>query len=108
MKTVICFLLVSLFLAPQASAADIVIYNSFKRLTGEIAGGDSQKIITLIRKSPEEFGKYDWQLDSDSGDILEAMRIGNLIKELYDRVNVADKTNLGARCVSACFLFTSA
>lgn len=108
MKSIVSSLLVSLLLASHAVAADIYIDNNlgehhYIHLSGEIARGDYQKIISLMRKSPDEFLKYDWQLDSNGGDILEAIKIGNLIKELYERVNVADETNLGARCASACF-----
>lgn len=106
MTTIIRSVLISLLMTlQQAIAADIFVDHrttepSFIHLRGEIVRGDSQKIIALIRKSPEEFLIHDWQLDSNGGDILEAMKIGDLIKDLYITVNI---TAAGARCASACF-----
>jgi hypothetical protein len=108
MKSTVIALLANLLLASHAVAADIYIDGAFGEhrfihLRGDIVRGDYQRIISLIKNSPDDFLRYDWQLDSNGGDILEAIKIGKLIKELYERVNVADKMNLGARCASACF-----
>jgi hypothetical protein len=90
----------------RASAANIAFDGGYVRLSGTIEPGDTQKIIALIRESPSEFAKRNWKLDSNGGDISEAMKIGDLVKNLYVTVNVIDPivvTPPKARCASACF-----
>lgn len=89
----------------RAVAADIAIDGQYVRLSGTIEPGDTQKIIALIRESPSEFAQRNWQLDSNGGDILEAMKIGDLVKNLYVSINVTNPTDFSpkTRCASACF-----
>jgi hypothetical protein len=92
-----------LLLAGRAPAANLYQEGAFFHLEGQIADGDYQKLLALIRKDPEEFLRHDWQVNSAGGDAVEAMKIGVLFKELFLTVNVADDKTHNARCASACF-----
>jgi hypothetical protein len=103
MKSAVTSFLMILIFGSYALAADIYVQNRFLHFQGEIVRGDYQRVLSVIRKDPDEFLRYDWQLNSGGGDILEAIKIGDLIKDLYLRINVADEHNRDARCASACF-----
>lgn len=69
-------------------------------LFGEIRAGDTAKAIALLRANPLSFIKSPWALNSNGGDIVEAIRLGELIKDLYQSVEVLDYQS---KCASACF-----
>ena len=63
-------------------------------LTGTIVPGDLAKIVAAV-SAPGSFPKY-FTLDSPGGDLLEAMRIGQFIRE------TATGTFVAKECSSAC------
>ena len=65
-------------------------------LTGIIANGDTQRLASMLMQHPD-IGSIN--LDSDGGDVLEAIRMGELIRAY--RIH----TTIQARsiCASACF-----
>jgi ATP-dependent protease ClpP protease subunit len=67
-------------------------YTTF--LTGKIVPGDLAKIVASV-SAPGNFPKY-FTLDSPGGDLLEAMRIGQFIRE------TATGTFVAKECSSAC------
>lgn len=73
-------------------------YTTF--LTGPIVSGDLAKIVASV-SAPGRFPKY-FTLDSPGGDLLEAMKIGQFIRE------TATGTFVAKECSSACvFLLVS-
>ena len=69
-------------------------------LSGEIVPGDLTRIVKAV-SSPKKFPKY-FTLDSNGGDIIEAMKIGHFIRE------TASGTLINKTCSSACvFIFVA-
>jgi hypothetical protein len=95
-----CAVLFSLF--NQAVAADIKLsYNARYQqntglLYGEILPGDTQRVARFFIKYPDV--KF-LVLDSRGGDVIEAIRIGELVRTLRISAEVADR----GLCASSCF-----
>jgi hypothetical protein len=70
-------------------------------IQGEIQEGDFDRLKQFIRKDFRRFHARMIVLASPGGDLLEAIRIGNLIRSTYQPVFVNSKIG---RCASACFL----
>jgi len=70
-------------------------------LEGKIEAGDYLKLVRYLR-STENFAQFlnSITLDSNGGDVIEAIRIGNLIKSSFGNTFVKD----GGSCFSACFV----
>ena len=71
------------------------------RIVGEIKVGDLERLRALIRSDVSRFKRSTIVLASNGGDILEAMKIGDLIRSSY--VSVFVNKDIGI-CASACFL----
>lgn len=93
------FLSILLFVnAISAVAADIAFDDVTKAvyLTGKINAGDSKKLIKIVKESELITGLL---VDSKGGDVIEAVKIAEIVKELRLYVQVRkDKV-----CASACF-----
>ena len=88
--------------ACNASALNIHDSNSGLVLEGEIKSGDYAKLIRYLRTDDKHLYQFliAIQLDSPGGDVVEAVRIGNLIKTSYGETVVMQ----GGRCFSACVI----
>lgn len=79
-----------------ATAADIYLEKHNIVLNGEIKAGDAERIASVL--APKTIiGRL--LVNSPGGDLLEAMRIKDIVKGLHTDVTVAK----GGYCVSACF-----
>lgn len=108
MRSGLLAIVIAFLAASECVAASIFLdssnpKHSWLRLEGEIVKGDYERVVALIRSSPDKFLSHSWQLNSPGGDVVEAMRIGDLLKDLYMTVNVADSKNPKSVCASACF-----
>jgi hypothetical protein len=65
---------------------------------GTITKGDHQKLVKMIRQQPAKFSGVIMKIDSDGGDVLEAIKIGQIVKDLYFMI-----LNDDGQCASACF-----
>lgn len=65
-------------------------------LTGTINSGDGNRLQTLLERSTCEMNSV--RLNSDGGDLREAMRIGRVLR----RHNVIAGVVVGTRCASSC------
>lgn len=75
-------------------------------LSGEIAPGDYQRLLTKIAEDDKRFlSENKLILASSDGNAAEAMKIGKLLRSLYTRVVVGPHTG---RCAGACFLIYAA
>ena len=81
----------------KAHAADIYIEASTVNLIGDIRAGDAERLASLI--ASEKKGVLRLKVNSNGGDLQEAMRIKDLVNELHINVNIAK----GGYCISACF-----
>ena len=70
-------------------------------MSGEIRRGDYERLLSFIARDPERFRASIVVLASPGGDLLEAIKIGNVIKASYQTVYV---NHLVGPCASACFL----
>ena len=70
-------------------------------ISGPIEAGDLEKLRALIRPDVWRFKKSTVVLASNGGDVVEAMKIGDVIRSSY--VSVFVNKNVGV-CASACFL----
>ena len=70
-------------------------------LRGEIRRGDYERLLSFVRKDPDRFQTNAVILASSGGDLLEAIKIADLIKATYQSVFV---TFPNGPCASACFL----
>lgn len=102
-KSIFYFICAVLFcLVNQAAAADVKLSYSASYqqntglLYGEILPGDTQKVARFFIKNP---GVKFLVLDSRGGDVIEAIRIGELVWALRISVEVADR----GLCASSCF-----
>lgn len=80
----------------QARSADIYYEKPTLHLTGEIRPGDAEHFASVVAKEKYIFN---FHINSLGGDVSEAIRIANLVKEMHLVVYVSD----GGYCVSACF-----
>jgi hypothetical protein len=102
-KSIFYFFCAVLFcLVNQAAAADLKLsFNArYKQnaalLYGEILPGDTQRVARFFIKDPEVQILI---LDSRGGDVIEAIRIGELVQTLRISTEVADR----GLCASSCF-----
>lgn len=79
-----------------AGAADVYVERYAVNLNGEIRAGDAERIASLVG---QEKGLLRLIINSPGGDLVEAMRIKDIVNGLHIDVNVAK----GGYCVSACF-----
>lgn len=82
-------------------AADISAFQRGVLIQGPIQKGDYAKIIRFVRH-PDNYGRFARSvfLDSPGGDVLETIKIANLLDKSFAATHVAG----GARCYSACFI----
>lgn len=74
-------------------------------LKGDIENGDFVKLIKFLKKNPQPFITDRFMvLASNGGDLEEALKISDFIKNSYPSVFIGT-TN--GRCVSACFFLTA-
>jgi hypothetical protein len=103
MLRIIATLLTSVFFGVclPAGAADISTYQRGVLIQGPIQKGDYARIIEFVRH-PDNYGRFvrTVYLDSTGGDVVEAVKIANLLDKSYAATHVA----AGARCYSACFI----
>ncbi len=91
-----------LCLVNQVAAADLKLSYSARYqqntglLYGEILPGDTQRVARFFIKNP---GVKFLVLDSRGGDVIEAIRIGELVRALRISTEVADRS----LCASSCF-----
>ena len=97
-------LLLLILLATNSYAADINYkpsrYDNYilLHIEGEIVVGDYDKMVNLIRTDPEYYlNGYVIIVNSNGGNILESIKIANLIKKTFRRIEVSDV------CASSCF-----
>lgn len=99
----ISFLFLSVFFGAciPAGAADISAHQRGVLIQGTIQKGDYARIIEFVRH-PDNYGRFarTVYLDSPGGDVVEAVKIANLLDKSYAATHVA----AGARCYSACFI----
>ncbi|MEO8882048.1 MAG: hypothetical protein ABI377_01300, partial [Devosia sp.] len=70
-------------------------------LSGEIFAGDSDALLSKILADENRFLAHNKIIvASDGGDVVEALKIAQLVKSLYSSLAVGPLTG---RCVSACF-----
>lgn len=69
-------------------------------LTGEVREGDLEALKRFAANDPNRFHSRTIVLASHGGDLLEAMRIGQFLRDTYMEVFVNPKVG---RCASACF-----
>lgn len=107
--------LVALLAAPAAAPAADLFYMDHDPLTnaytgavgplvvsGEIVPGDYDHVLQKIAGNQKRFFEQNkFIIASESGDLIEAMKIADLIKSLYSGVTVGPFTG---RCLSTCFL----
>ena len=94
-------LLYALFISFGANGSEIAFSDATHiQLSGEIKPGDANKVVALYRSNPIRFLKSSWSLNSNGGDMAEAIKIGTMVKEFYQFVEVLGN---GQKCASACF-----
>lgn len=88
----------SFLLAVPAASAEFSLFRSGVQMKGTIVKGDYKKLATFIRDS--HFGEFTERffLDSNGGDVVEAMKIANLVNKMYGHTVVKTAGN----CFSAC------
>ncbi len=102
MRLVIVFLL---YLVVNGSlpawAADISAHQRGVLIHGQIQKGDYDKIVQFVRQS-DNYGRFIQSvfLDSPGGDLVETVKIANLLEKSFAATHV----QAGARCYSACFI----
>lgn len=71
-------------------------------ISGEIKTGDYARLLDFLRSSTKNQSHFlnNVVLDSPGGNVIEAMKIANLMEKNYAQVFVLD----GARCFSSCFI----
>lgn len=110
MKLAHCFLALLAALVTNFVNADVVLSrvdesnpswrtNPYLFINGEIRRGDYARALNAVKESyaQGELAQLSVRLDSPGGDVLEAMKIGQLIRDLKLPVSV-----LLGRCDSAC------
>lgn len=93
--SIVTFLMASGVPLP-ARAADIHVDKYYIYLNGEIRSGDAEHLANLVAKEKSVLKLI---VNSQGGDLVEAMRIKDLVGSLHIKVSVAT----GGYCVSACF-----
>lgn len=85
----------------RANAKDVIL------LTGEIRRGDSERFRAFVLENLDDYSrsKHQIYLSSNGGDVVEAIKIGEIVKGMYAEVGIP----IAASCSSACFyIFVSA
>ncbi|HYW58283.1 MAG TPA: hypothetical protein VE934_15110 [Polaromonas sp.] len=82
-------------------AADVSAHQRGILIQGQIHKGDYDKIIQFVRQ-PGNYNRFIQSvfLDSPGGDLVETVKIANLLERSYAATHVP----AGARCYSACFI----
>ena len=83
--------------ASQTFAAEIDMHENRVNLSGEIVHGDAEKFVTSLLKSQVMAASL--YVSSSGGDLVEALRIADIVKGLRFQVFVAK----GKTCISSCF-----
>lgn len=92
---ILIFLGLSSFLT-QSIAADAYLEKYMLHIDGEIREGDAERIATLLTDPRSILGI---NINSPGGNLVEAMRIAELVERTY----LALRVKHGGYCVSACF-----
>lgn len=73
-------------------------------LRGEIMPGDAERFVRFVLERREQFVEHGARVAFviDGGDVLEAMRIGELLRDAFVEAWLPDTGS--TRCISACFL----
>ncbi len=89
---------VTLLLAAPATSAEFSLFRTGVQMKGPIVEGDYKKLATFIWD--DHFGVFTERffLDSNGGDVMEAMKIANLVNKMYSQTVVKPAGN----CFSAC------
>jgi hypothetical protein len=71
-------------------------------MSGPIVSGDTKRFLEFIQQNPKDswFGLKRIRLDSPGGDVLEAMKLANVLTDLYPSIWVSQ----GKKCASSCLL----
>lgn len=94
----ICVLVLVLLVAAPANCASYSVYKSGVLIEGMIAKGDYRKLLAFIRDGNFYRFMNIIYIDSNGGDVVEAMRIGNFVNKLYGNTIVESN----GKCLSAC------
>ena len=99
-KFLFTFVIVNLICGMFSSfsyAANFTVEGNVRlRISGEIIKGDFSKFVSILRQEAFVSTLY---LDSAGGDVVEAMRIGDLVK----KIGLGTSVMKGNICASACF-----
>jgi hypothetical protein len=89
---------VSFLLAAPATGAEFSLFRTGVQMKGTIVKGDYKKLAAFIWD--DHFGVFTERffLDSNGGDVVEAMKIANLVNKMYSQTVVKPAGN----CFSAC------
>lgn len=88
--------MVAFGLSQSARAADVYIEGPSLYLNGEIRQGDAERLASLISQKKVVLRL---RINSPGGDLIEAMRLADLVKNAHIGVTVGN----GGYCISACF-----
>jgi hypothetical protein len=101
MRTVLAFVICLLHAWTPAAAADVSAFQRGILIQGQIQPGDYAKIVRFVRH-PDNYERFARAvfLDSGGGDLVETIKIANLLEKSYAATHVLP----GARCYSACFI----
>lgn len=89
--------LCTFFISSQVASAKFEWFYNSIIIKGEIVPGDYERLIEIIKYMDQPPASY--QLDSKGGDVMEAIKIGNMLRDTYTPVTVLN-TQI---CASACF-----
>ncbi len=95
-KVWVAIVMVAFGFSPSTRAADVYIEKNTLYLTGEIRQGDAERLASLM---PQLEAVKHLMINSLGGDLAEAMRLAELVKNAHIDVRVGQ----GGYCVSACF-----
>ncbi len=73
-------------------------------ISGDLKVGDSEKLRSIVLEDPMKFVRSPVVLNSNGGNIAEALRIADLVKAAYLEAAVPKKSV----CASACFYILAA
>lgn len=85
------------FISLQVSSAKFEWGFNRLQIEGEIVSGDYDRLIAIIKYMGQL--PIEYQLNSKGGDVMEAIKIGTMLRDTYSPVSVSDN----AVCASACF-----
>ena len=78
-------------------------------ITGTIQEGDYEAALSAARDVLKSGNNVDFVLDSPGGDVVEAMKIGELVSKLHSRTiiwgrDINEEPKNASKCFSSCFL----